>query len=148
MALTVPHVGELTMLRYLVGLANPTNPAASPSTTAGPVLHIYSNDPSVGDNTVIGDTTECTSAGYAAITLVANGWNVSLVSGTTSTASYSQVTFTFTTNAVTYGYYVTDTTTLNGNRGQMLWIERFSGGPYVVPADGGSISVSIKISLA
>lgn len=143
MALTVPLVsGEFLMLQYILGMKS-INTSMSASSTQGPVLHLYSNDVTVNNSTVIGSITECTSSGYAPITLVSTNWTTtqSNPSGIT-TGVYSQQTFTFNTNAVSYGYYVTDT--LNN----LLWLERFSGAPFSIPDGGGTIAITTKITLA
>lgn len=134
MALVVPDLhGEILMLKYIVGLADATNP----------VIHLFANDITPTDSTVIGSLTECTIAGYAPITLVSSNWTVGQVSGIT-TASYSERTFSFSTAATAYGYYVTDTT---GGGGLLLWLERFSGAPFQIPDGGGSISITTKLVL-
>lgn len=132
MALVVPDSrGEILMLQYIVGLVDAGNP----------VLHLYGNDVSPTDSTVIGDLTECTSSGYAAITLVSSNWTTTQLSGVT-TAVYSERTFSFNTAATTYGYYVTNT------EGNLMWLERFSGAPFDIPDGGGSISITSKLTLS
>lgn len=147
MALTVPFVaGEYLMLQYILGLASVNNTFTA-SSTNGPVLHLYANDPAIGQTTVLSQLTECTSSGYAPITLVSTSWTTTQVSNIT-TGVYSQQTFTFNTNAVAFGYYVTDATTANTNRGNLLWVERFSGAPFSIPDGGGTIAITSKITLA
>lgn len=147
MALTVPLVaGEYLMLQYILGLSS-VNTSFTPSSSNGPVLHLYSNDPSIGNSTIISQLTECTSAGYAPITLVSTSWTTTQLSGVT-TGVYSAQTFNFTTNAVAYGYYVTDCTSANTGRGNLLWLERFTGAPFSIPDNGGNIQISSKITLA
>ena len=133
MALTVPNLhGEILMLQYIVGLAN----------AGSPILRLYSSpDAAPTDSTVVGDLTQVTSAGYAAVTLVSSLWTVSQTGGVT-TAAYSEVTFTFSTDAVVYGYYVT-----NGS-GQLLWLERFSGAPFTIPSGGGTVSITSRLVLS
>jgi hypothetical protein len=132
MALVVPdQKGEILMLQYIVGMVNADNP----------VLHLFSNDVTPSDSTVVGDLTEVGgSTGYAAITLVSSNWTTSQTGGVT-TAVYSEQTFTFTTVARSYGYYVTNET------GQLLWLERFSGAPFDIPDGGGTISITSKLAL-
>ena len=139
MALTVPYVaGEYLMLQYILGLA---------TVGTGPVLHIYSNDPTISNATVIGQLTECTSGGYAPISLLSAGWTTVQASNITS-AVYSSQTFSFSTNAVTYGYYVTDSSSANSGRGNLLWVERFSGAPFSIPDSGGTESIAVRLTLA
>lgn len=132
MALVCPNVkGEYLLLQYIVGL-----------TAAGsPVLHLYSNNPTVDDDTVIADLTEVAgSTGYAAITLTSSNWTTTQAAGVT-TAVYSERTFTFGTTATTYGYYVTDTS------GNLLWLEKFTGAPFSIPEGGGTVSITTKVTL-
>lgn len=132
MALVVPDLrGEILLLQYIVGLVDAGNP----------VLHLYGNDVTPSDSTVIGDLTQCTSAGYAAITLVSSNWTTTQTAGVT-TAVYSEKTFSFTTDATAYGYYITDTS------GNLLWLERFSGSPFLIPDGGGSVSITTKLTLS
>ena len=98
MALVCPDLyGEILLLQYIVGLVEAGNP----------VLHLYANDVTPSDSTVVGDLIEATSSGYAAITLVSSNWTTTQTAGVT-TAVYSERTFSFGTDAVCYGYYVTD----------------------------------------
>ena len=133
MALVVPdQKGEILMLQYIVGMVNADNP----------VLHLFSNDVTPSDSTVVGDLTEVSgSTGYAAITLVSNNWTTTQSGGVT-TAVYSEQTFVFTTDATSYGYYVTNET------GQLLWLERFSGAPFLLPDGGGTVSITSKLTLS
>lgn len=132
MALVCPDSrGEILLLQYIVGLVNAGNP----------VLHLFGNDVTPTDSTVIGDLTQATSSGYAAITLVSSNWTTTQVSGVT-TAVYSEKTFSFNTDATAYGYYITDTS------GNLLWLERFSGAPFDIPTGGGSISITTRLTLS
>lgn len=133
MALICPdQKGEILLLQYIVGLVDAGNP----------VLHLYRNDNfTPSDSTTITDLLEVTSSGYAAITLVSSNWTTTQNAGVT-TAVYSEKTFSFNTNATSYGYYVTDTTN------QLLWFERFSGAPFEIPDGGGSISITSKLTLS
>jgi len=123
--------GEILLLQYIVGLVEAGNP----------VLHLYTNDVTPSDSTVIADLIEASSTGYTAITLVSSNWTTTQGAGVT-TAVYSERTFSFSTDAVCYGYYVTDTT------GKLLWLERFSGAPFDIPDGGGSISITAKLTLS
>jgi hypothetical protein len=127
MALVVPNVGEVKLLRYMLN-----NQAALDE-----VLHLYANDPTLSQTSVIGDFTEVTSAGYTAVTLTGGSWTFS-----TTTASYPEQTFTFTTNATAYGYYVTTTSN------DLLWAERFTAAPFSIPNSGGQIQITLNITLS
>src|SRR5687767_14186556 len=98
MALVCPdQKGEILLLQYIVGMVNADNP----------VLHLYSNDVTPSDSTVIGDLTEVARPGYAAKTLLSANWTTTQASGVT-TAVFSEQTFSFSTDATAYGYFVTD----------------------------------------
>ena len=133
MALVCPDVwGEILLLQYIVGMVNADNP----------VLHLYANDVSPSDTTVSGDLTEVAgSTGYAPITLLSANWTTVQAGGVT-TAVYSEQTFTFTTDATAYGYYVTN------QSNQLLWLERFGGAPFDIPDGGGTISITTKLTLS
>lgn len=140
MALLVPQIGEVESLRYLVG-ANNHIPTLSEAAPRNLVLKLYSSDTTPADGDVPSATdyfeplgTGNTNAyGYTAVTgypncvnnrtdqsytaaygILLNGsrWTISK-SGTATTASYPEQTFTFTgsipagTNAGNiYGYYL------------------------------------------
>jgi len=133
MGLICPDVwGEILLLQYIMGITSATNK----------VLHLYSNNVTPSDSTVLGDLTEVGgSTGYTPITLATTGWTTTQSSGVT-TAIFSQQTFAFTTLATSYGYYVTDTT----NR--LLWIERFTNSPFAIPDGGGTVSITTKLTLS
>ena len=134
MALVCPDIGEVILLQYIVGKVAAGNT----------VLHLYSDDATVSDSTVITPSVvviELTSAGYAPITLTSTNWTTTQ-SGGVSTAVYSEVTFNLATTATTYGYYVTNVT------GNLLWLERFSGAPFNIPSGGGTVSISTKLTLS
>lgn len=133
MTLVVPdQKGEILLLQYIVGMVNADNP----------VLHLYANDVTPSDSTTISDLTEVAgSTGYTAVTLLSNQWTTTQVSGVT-TAVYSEQTFSFTTDATAYGYYVTNATN------NLLWLERFTGAPFDIPDGGGTISITSKLTLS
>lgn len=133
MAIVVPdQKGEILLLQYIVGMVNADNP----------VLHLYANDVTPSDSTVISDLTEVSTAnGYRAITLLSNNWTTTQVGGVT-TAIYSEQTFAFATDATAYGYYITN------ENNDLLWLERFTGAPYDIPDGGGTISITNKLVLS
>ena len=130
--------GEILMLQYIVGMVNAGNP----------ILHLFKADVTPDDSTTIaqvGATNEVTSAGYAFTELTTGGsgnWTTTQSGSGVTTALYSEVTFTFTTDAVVYGYFVTNVA------GDLLWVERFSGAPFQIPDGGGTISITSKITLS
>jgi len=132
MALTVPDVGEVLTLSYIVNKATPSNVK----------LHLFSNNATISDSTVLGDLTECAISGYSAITLTGSSWTVATNTGTTS-ATYAQQTFTLTGSGNVYGYYVTD----NAGTG-LLWVEKFTDAPHTFPSGGGTEKITPYIELA
>lgn len=130
MALICPDEGEILLLQYIVGMTLADNP----------VLHLYSNDLTPSDTTKKTDLVEVSSDGYAAITLLSNQWTTTQVGGVT-TAVYSEETYTFTTDSTAYGYYVTNETD------ELLWLERFTSAPFLIPNGGGTISITSKLTL-
>jgi hypothetical protein len=128
----VDQKGEILLLQYIVGMVNADNP----------VLHLYANDVTPSDSTVIGDLTQVAGAtGYAPITLLSAQWTTTQSGGVT-TAVFSEKTFAFTTDATAYGYYVTN------ENNDLLWLERFSGAPFDIPDGGGTISITAKLTLS
>ena len=134
MALVAPDLfGEILMLQYIVGLV----------AAGSPVLHLYANDVTPSDSTVIGDLTEVGAAtGYGEITLTSSGWTTTQSAGVT-TAIFSQQTFTFTTDATSFGYFVTASP-----GGELIWLERFTNAPFEIPDGGGTISITTKLVLS
>lgn len=132
MSLVVPdQMGEILLLQYIVGMVNADNP----------VMHLYANDVTPTDTTLLSDLTEVAGAtGYHPITLLSHQWTTTQVAGVT-TAVYSEQTVTFSTDATCYGYYITNASN------QLLWLERFSGAPFITPDGGGVISITAKLAL-
>lgn len=131
MAISVPDIAEQLLLKYIVGLTAP----------GSPVIHLYEADLTPGEATTMGDFSETGKSGYSAMTLTSSAWTVATITSNVTTASYSQQTFSFTTGADIYGYYITDT----GNA--LLWCERFTGAPFRLPSGGGTIAISPRVTL-
>ena len=127
MALLVPDVGEVELLTRAL-------------TYEGSKLKLYTNDYTATEATVIGGLTECAVAGYAAKALATGSWVVSTVTNIT-TASYAEQEFAITTAVSCYGYMVT-----NSAASVLLWVERFTGAPFTLPAGGGSIKVTLNLT--
>ena len=131
MALVIPNVSEVTLLNNMLNVATPTNT----------ILHLYSNNLTPSSTTVVGDVTEVTSGGYAAITLTSSSWSVATSGGGVTTASYAEQTFNITTSATVYGYYITNVA------GDLLWLERFTAAPFQLPGSGGQVLITSQVSL-
>lgn len=132
MSLVIPDVGEVEMLKRIL----------NNSATGNVVLKLYSNDPTINDNLVLGGLTECAITGYSKIALAGASWTISTVAGVSS-ADYAQQTFTLTGSGVVNGYYI-----VNSGENVLMWAERFSGAPYNLPQDGGSVKVTPHFELA
>jgi hypothetical protein len=130
MSIVVPNASEILLLEYILSLTSPGNK----------ILHLYKNDLTPVEATVIGNITESTETGYVPITLTGASWSVTQLSGIT-TGVYSKQTFAFATAATVYGYYVTTTSN------QLLWVERFSNGPFPIDSSGGNIKVTPQVEL-
>lgn len=128
MTLVAPDSAEELMLNYILNIS-------SPSATT---IRLFKNDLTPDHETVVGDITESTETGYAAISLPS--WSVSDAGGGVMTAAHAAVTFTFTAAANVYGYYVT-------NSDGLLWIERFTCAPAVIAAGGGEVPITPQLVL-
>lgn len=131
MPLVVPDVAEATILNFILGKT---------TAPANQILKLFKNAYTPSESTTLSDFTESTEAGYSPVTLNANNWTVSSNSGVT-TASYAEQTFVFSQGATVYGYYIITSET----NPQLLWAERFTSAPFVLPNSGGSIAITPKI---
>jgi len=139
MALVVPNTANVLMLKYIV---NQLKQEGGAGVAGGErVLKLFSNPVTPGKTTALGDITQVTAAGYTAKTLAGASWTVATSTAGTNSAVYSEQTFAFTTAATVYGYYVT---TLSGD---LLWVERFSTTAFTLPAGGGEIAITPRITL-
>ncbi len=122
MALVVPDAGEIVLLQYLTGMV----------AAGSPVLHLFGGNTTPGDDTTLAllqnSSNAVTSSGYAFSVMASGGWTTTQTISGVTTALYSEVTFSFNTNATVYGYYVTDNAP-----NKLLWVERFSGAPFQIP---------------
>ena len=132
MALVVPDVGEVLLLSYALNKIAPGDDVR---------LKLFTNDETPDDDTVVGDLTEATAAGYDEITLAKANWTVETAVGGVTTASYAQQTFTFTAGSTNYGYYITDTAGTG-----LLWVERFTDAPHTIPGGGGTEKITPQIT--
>jgi hypothetical protein len=138
MALVVPNSGDLLMLQYVIGQidleGNPT-PVGNER-----ILHLFTNNYVPEKVTEIDDLTEASEDGYATLTLNGDDWTVETVPTNVNRAIYAEQIFTFTEAVTVYGYFVTT------SDGDLLWAERLSNGPYTLPAGGGQIGVTPKLT--
>ena len=129
MALMVFDAGEVEMMKRALNFSAATNQ----------VLKLFANDqtPAEGHTTV--NYTEPTAGGYTAVALTGTAWTVTTQSNVT-TARYANQSFTFSTAATVYGYYIT-----NASGSIALLAERFASA-LITPANGGSIVVTPLIT--
>jgi hypothetical protein len=132
MALVVPDICEQTILSLLLGVT--TNPGNQ-------VLKLFKSSTTVpNESTVLSEFVEANQAGYSDKTLTGTSWTISTATGTT-TATYSEQTFTFTEAAAIYGYYIVTSEPTP----RLLWAERFTSAPFTLPTSGGTIAITPKI---
>jgi len=126
-----PDTGEQKTLEYLVNKITPEDL----------VLKLYSNNITPSDADTTATYTEVTGGGYAPKTLTGAIWTIT--PGAPTTASYPQQSFIF-TGAVgnVYGYYLVRVT---GN--ELIWVERFTNGPYNIQNPSDEIRVTLNVSL-
>jgi hypothetical protein len=105
------------------------------------VLRLYSNNVTPSKSDVVGDYTEVTGNGYAAVTLTPGNFVFS--EGDPATAAYPQVTYTFTGEAGNvFGYYVTRATA-----GDLMFANKFSNAPIYIANNGDEIRITLTITL-
>jgi hypothetical protein len=106
-------------------------------------LRLFTNNhtPVKGDTWSGASFTECTAAGYAAITLASGSWSIATVSGVT-TATYAAQTFSFTASATIYGYVITQTI---GGTTTILGAELAGSGPFSC-VSGSTVTVTPNIT--
>jgi hypothetical protein len=136
MALVAPNEGEAILLdRMLNGW-----------TYAADKLILFTNNATLSEATVYTDLTQPVGGSYTATTLNAvAGWGVS--DGTATYDGGSAVTITFSADLVNgpwtiYGYAV-----VNNASTEILWVEKFTGGPFIIANSGGSTSIVLRITL-
>lgn len=133
MALVVPNVGEVRLLKYALNHTNAEDQ----------IIRLYKNNYTPVEGSVAGDFTEATFTGYVSLPLTGSSWSIATVSGVT-TASYAAQGFTSSADQAAqdvYGYYIVDATS-----GILLWAERFTDGPYTIAVNGDQINVMPKIT--
>jgi hypothetical protein len=100
-------------------------------------LRLFSNSFVPSNTDVAGDYTEVAITGYAPIYMPPGGWTIGpIASG--QQASFSPVTFTFTSGGNVEGWYLTD---ISGSI--VAAAGQFVGSPIVIPFIGGSFTVEV-----
>jgi hypothetical protein len=132
MVLVLPDQGEGIALEALVGK------------TAGQnlVLKLFKSNTTPAESDTEATYTVADFTGYADITLTAANWV--LTPGAPSSLDYAEQTFTSTAgaqNQPVYGYYL-----VQAGSGKLVWVERFTNGPFTIIDNGDVIKVTPKIT--
>jgi len=130
MALLVPNVGEDVMLQNILNKTAPQNGR----------LKLFTNNITPSETDTFATYTEATGFGYADILLAPGSW--SITPGSPTSAAYPEQTFTF-TGALgnVYGYLVNQTTSTI-----LMWVERFTNGPYNIQNNGDQIKITLQFT--
>ena len=133
MALVVPDVGEVELLRKMLRLDEDLTLRLYTVVTGG-----------LSDTTVLGNFTEANFTGYTSKTLTKTSWPVPTTSGGVTSSTYSPVQ-TWTNSGASpqtiLGYYVVGVTS-----GVLLWAEAFAFSETLNP--GGTLNLTPKMELA
>ena len=151
MALTVGNGAEREILRRMIGVGL----AGAWSGTVGDtlVLKLYKGGKAIAEGDSKFGIIASVGTGYAPIILAPASWTINtpnIATGDTTIASYAQQTFTYTGADSVAGYYVTTIRARNATTASdsiLMWREAFNDGPYIIPAGGGTIKVTLKIAL-
>lgn len=157
MALIVPNVGEIELLKRMLDMRDPGLGGGDFDPRAGDIkLRLFENDPTLSDTTVLADldeieddiTGESGGGGdgegtYDPIVLAPAGWGI--VAGV---AEHTEKTFTLDGGAIgyiVYGYHVTVEVSEETDI-ELLWVEKFPT-PFNIQSTGGVIKITLKLEL-
>ena len=130
---TMQYTGEEEMFSRLVGKSSYQDWHLR--------LFITDRTPSKGDT--IEQLEELSGSGYAPIVLEADDWTIDFSSGETKLSLSSTKTFTLTAAVPeVHGYMITDPDKIF-----ILYAEKFSDGPYVVPGGGDTIDIDATFTI-
>lgn len=104
-------------------------------------MRLYNNNHTPAEADVLGTYTQASAAGYTAVQLPGTGWTVSTSLGTT-TGEHAEQTFSFTTSATIYGYYVTDDAATG-----LLWSERLNVSRFKIGQKRGKLRCQSRVKL-
>jgi hypothetical protein len=133
--------GKLTLYEILRRL---TLVQSDLSTTTKPILHLFKNNVTPSEATVLADLTEATFPGYAAASIDFTDATISGPVLNVYTLSPPGITFTRAAGAGgedVYGYYVTDH--LNA---QLLWAQRDPAAPVDLSVVGASYTIVANLT--
>jgi hypothetical protein len=132
MAVLFTQAGEQIALQNLVN-------AVAPQTL---VLKLYSNNQTPTELDTASNYTEVSGYGYTSVTLTPGNFTFS--EGDPTTATYPQITYTFTGAAgYIYGYYV-----VQASSNALVFANRFTNAPIQIANNGDQIRVTLTIQLA
>jgi len=127
-----------TQTGEVVALENIVNNTAPQNLT----LRLYSNNYTPTSTDTSSNYTELSGYGYSSVSLTPSSFT--FATGTPCTATYPQITFTFTGAAgLIYGYFVTQ-----ASSGSLLFANRFSNAPISIANNGDQIRVTLTLQLA
>lgn len=128
MALTVPDVGENSLLDMMLKDASPN----------AQELHLYSAiSPAISESTVVANFTEATFTGYALKSLARATWNAASAGQST----YPQQSWSPTSSETIVGYWVEEATA-----GEVLWVEAFAASRSLENGDTLNLDIAITLS--
>lgn len=158
MALMVGDRADREILYRMLGSSVGGGASGSLGDTLTLRLMKQARTPSKGDSKSL--LIQATGTGYAYIPLTPTSWTIQTLNpgtGDTNIASYAQQTFTFTGADSVSGYYLqcvkartTGNTTPSApsagvSDSILMWSEKFSDGPYIIPSGGGTIKITPRI---
>ena len=150
MALLVPNLGEIALLNKMLGTVTASTQM---------FLGLYSENVTPIEATVYTDVDNLDTntggnwgnRGYAPVKLTGANWTVADVGAGVVRGTYnSAVNFVFGDGTIlnpvqtyidVYGYTIVNEDSV------LLWAERFTDGPYRIPAGGGTITITPRIEL-
>jgi len=132
MPLVAAISGDVLLLEYMLNV----------TAQADCEVHLYNNNHTPTPTDSLTNYTESQANNYSAFRLFGAQWTVASGVSAGATANYATQNFNFSTADTIYGYFVT-----SPNKAVLLWAEIFTGGPFALPATGGTIALTPKISL-
>ena len=131
MSITAPNVGEILLLKYMLNNTAPSDVN----------VHLYTNNVTPAETDVIGTYTEATDPAYSAVSCPGASWTFATVGGVSS-ATHSDLNFSFSTTISIYGVYVTDSTDSS-----LLLTQRLDVAPLNYGSSGGNLDLEPEITL-
>lgn len=130
----VPNAAELLLITHLFKTETPPNLTC----------HLFKNDLSVTESTVVGDITEADFEGYSDLSLTRANWsNPTTVSGEAEISYGQTLNFASTDEELqtVYGLYLTENT-----NDQLVYIEKFDVAKTI--EEGSNLDITLKLRLS